>query len=103
MPSFSLITDLDIFLFKQGKHYRLYEKLGAHVCENNGVPGTFFAVWAPNASEISIVGDFNQWQRHSILMNQRNDSSGIWELFIPEVGHGALYKYIIRNPLARWF
>ncbi len=97
MPSFSLITDLDIFLFKQGKHYRLYEKLGAHLCENNGVQGTFFAVWAPNASEVSIVGDFNQWQWHSSFMHQRDDSSGIWELFIPNVGHGSLYKYIIRN------
>jgi 1,4-alpha-glucan branching enzyme len=100
MPSFSLITELDIFLFKQGKHYRLYEKLGAHVCENNGHAGTFFAVWAPNASEVCIVGDFNHWQWHTSFMHKRDDESGIWELFIPIVGHGTLYKYIIRNALS---
>jgi 1,4-alpha-glucan branching enzyme len=94
---FSLFSELDIYLFKQGKHYKLYEKLGAHIVENKGVLGTFFAVWAPNASHVSVIGDFNEWNPESGRMSARLDGSGIWEVFIPSVGHGDYYKYIIRN------
>ncbi|MFM2285315.1 MAG: 1,4-alpha-glucan branching protein GlgB [Bacteroidota bacterium] len=94
---FSLFTDFDIYLFRQGKHYRLYEKLGAHICENDGVKGTFFAVWAPNASHVSVMGDFNEWNPEAGRMAARSDGSGIWEIFMPGVGHGSLYKYMLRN------
>ncbi|MCB0820562.1 MAG: 1,4-alpha-glucan branching enzyme, partial [Bacteroidetes bacterium] len=94
---FSLISELDIYLFKQGKHYKLYEKLGAHLVDNKGVKGTFFAVWAPNAAHVSVIGDFNRWNPEQGRMQARHDGSGIWELFMPGVGHGELYKYLIRN------
>lgn len=99
---FSLITDFDIYLFKQGKHFKLYEKLGAHLVENDGVKGTIFAVWAPNAAQVSVVGDFNEWSPEKSPMEPRLDGSGIWELFVPEVGHGSLYKYMIRNAQTGW-
>lgn len=91
----SLFTEDDIYLFKEGKHFRLYEKLGAHQMRLGGVLGTYFAVWAPNAETVSVVGDFNGWDptRHHLF--PRWDSSGIFEGFIPEVGNGALYKYFI--------
>jgi 1,4-alpha-glucan branching enzyme len=95
---FSLITEFDIYLFKQGKHFKLYEKFGAHLTENDqGIKGTFFAVWAPNASHVSVSGDFNHWDPTPGVMNPRPDGSGIWEAFIPGVKHGMLYKYILRN------
>jgi 1,4-alpha-glucan branching enzyme len=94
---FSLFSELDIYLFKQGKHYKLYEKFGAHLVENKGVSGTYFAVWAPNASHVSVIGDFNEWNPEAGRMNVRLDGSGIWEVFVPAVGHGDYYKYIIRN------
>ena len=94
---FSLFSDLDIYLFRQGKHFRLYEKLGAHLCENKGVSGTFFAVWAPNASHVSVIGDFNSWNPEGGRMAARSDGSGIWELFLPGIGQGSLYKYMLRN------
>lgn len=94
---FSLFSDMDIYLFKQGKHFKLYEKLGAHLVENNGVQGTYFAVWAPNGAAVSVIGDFNSWNPENGKMDPRLDGSGIWEIFIPNVGHGSLYKYMIRN------
>jgi 1,4-alpha-glucan branching enzyme len=94
---FSLFSDMDIYLFKQGKHFKLYEKLGAHLVENNGVQGTYFAVWAPNGAAVSVIGDFNAWNPENGKMDPRLDGSGIWEIFIPNVGHGSLYKYMIRN------
>ncbi len=92
---FSLLTDHDIYLLKEGNHFRLYDKLGAHVVEVDGVKGTFFAVWAPNAASISMVGDFNQWNPTSHPMTARADDSGIWEAFIPALGKGTIYKYHI--------
>lgn len=96
-PEFSLFTEFDIFLFKQGKHYKLYDKLGAHLVEVNGVQGTFFALWAPNASSVSVIGDFNEWNPEMNHLKARWDGSGIWELFVPGVGHGSLYKYMLQN------
>ncbi|HBK84247.1 MAG TPA: 1,4-alpha-glucan branching enzyme, partial [Flavobacterium sp.] len=94
---FSLFTDFDINLFKSGKHYRLYEKFGSHILTIDGVKGTYFAVWAPSAASVSVVGDFNFWTDGSHKLNVRWDSSGIWEGFIPNVGKGNLYKYKIHS------
>ncbi|WP_027075385.1 1,4-alpha-glucan branching protein GlgB [Maribacter antarcticus] len=93
----SLFTDFDIDLFKGGKHYRLYDKLGSHPIELNGVKGTYFAVWAPSAKVISVIGDFNAWNQETHALNVRWDSSGIWEGFIPNIGHGEKYKYKIKS------
>ncbi|WP_406843646.1 1,4-alpha-glucan branching protein GlgB [Flavobacterium soyae] len=93
----SLFTDFDIDLFKAGKHFKLYEKLGAHLVEVNGVKGVYFAVWAPTAHSVSVVGDFNYWTQGEHLLNVRWDSSGIWEGFIPDISKGALYKYKIQS------
>ncbi|CAC9976923.1 1,4-alpha-glucan branching protein GlgB [Flavobacterium panici] len=93
----SLFTDFDIDLFKAGKHFKLYEKLGAHLIEVNGVKGVYFAVWAPTAHSVSVVGDFNYWNQGEHLLNVRWDSSGIWEGFIPDISKGALYKYKIQS------
>ena len=89
------LTELDIHLFAEGNHHRIYEKLGAHPTEFNGVKGVYFAVWAPNARNVSIIGDFNYWDGRKNQM--RKGSSGIWELFVPELGIGARYKYEIKN------
>jgi 1,4-alpha-glucan branching enzyme len=93
----SLFTDFDIDLFKAGKHYRLYEKLGAHLIELDGVKGVYFAVWAPSAHAVSVVGDFNFWTQGEHLLQVRWDSSGIWEGFIPNVEKGTTYKYKIQS------
>ncbi|NCO64496.1 MAG: 1,4-alpha-glucan branching protein GlgB [Flavobacteriales bacterium] len=94
---YSLLTDFDINLFKAGKHYRLYEKLGSHLVTLNGIAGTYFAVWAPSAKQVSVVGDFNFWIEGEHQLNVRWDSSGIWEGFIPHVGKGNIYKYKIQS------
>ncbi|PWJ59094.1 1,4-alpha-glucan branching enzyme [Dyadobacter jejuensis] len=91
----SRFSDFDIHLFRQGKHYKLYEKLGSHVMEHNGVVGTYFAVWAPNASSIAVIGNFNGWNKEQHALSPRWDSSGIWEGWIPDVGVGEVYKYFI--------
>ncbi|MBS7563310.1 1,4-alpha-glucan branching protein GlgB [Mucilaginibacter sp. Bleaf8] len=96
-PWFSLFSDFDIELFKAGKHYRLYNKLGAHQVEHHGQQGTYFAVWAPNASYVSVIGNFNGWQRQSHPLSVRWDHSGIWEAFIPNVAGGEVYKYFIEG------
>ncbi len=93
----SLLTELDIYLFKSGKHFRLYEKLGSHMMEHDGQKGTYFAVWAPNAKAVSVVGDFNSWAGKTHPCTARWDGSGIWEAFIPGIGQGALYKYQIKS------
>jgi len=92
----TLLTPFDLHLFNEGKHVRLFEKFGAHLTELDGRPGTYFAVWAPNAERISVVGDFNRWNPDSHPMNPR-ESSGVWEAFIPELGRGTVYKYHIRS------
>jgi 1,4-alpha-glucan branching enzyme len=92
----SYLTDFDFFLFGQGRHERIYDKLGAHVRTVDGVVGTNFAVWAPNATSVSIVGNFNKWDARRHLM-RKHIPSGIWELFIPHVGTGEQYKYRVRT------
>ncbi len=89
-----LLTDFDIYLFGEGNHHRIYEKLGAHLTEMNGVQGVYFAVWAPNARNVSVLGDFNQWDGRDHQMRVRH---GIWELFIPGVKAGTAYKYEVKN------
>ena len=91
------ITDLDIHLFKEGNHFKLYEKLGCHQATQNGIRGASFSVWAPNAKDVSVVGDFNGWDRKAHLMNARWDGSGIWELFVPNVPQGSPYKYFVQS------
>ncbi|MEF3696076.1 1,4-alpha-glucan branching protein GlgB [Desulfolutivibrio sp.] len=91
----SLLTDHDIYLFKEGNHFDLHDKLGSHPMTVDGEPGTLFAVWAPNAAAVSVVGDFNGWDVESHPLAVRLDSSGIWEGFLPGIGRGALYKYHI--------
>jgi 1,4-alpha-glucan branching enzyme len=93
----NLLTEHDIFLFKEGTHGRLYQKLGSHLLTVDGVQGTHFAVWAPNAERVSVIGDFNRWDRHAHPLRARDDGSGIWEGFIPAVRQGALYKYRIAS------
>jgi 1,4-alpha-glucan branching enzyme len=94
---YSLFTDFDINLFKAGKHFRLYEKLGAHLVEVDGIKGVYFAVWAPSARSVSVVGDFNYWIQGDHLLQVRWDSSGIWEGFIPGIEKGTTYKYKIQS------
>ncbi len=89
------LTDRDIEKFNEGIHYSVYEKLGAHVMEIDGVKGTFFAVWAPNAMRVSVVGDFNHWDGR-IHQMRRNPKGGIFELFIPDTGAGECYKFEIK-------
>ncbi len=93
----NLLTDHDIYLFKEGSHFRLYDKLGSHVLTADGVEGVHFAVWAPNAESVSVVGDFNQWDMKSHPLKVREDDSGIWEGFVPGISNGTVYKYHIRS------
>lgn len=93
----SLFTEFDINLFKAGKHYRLYEKFGSHITTVDGETGTYFAVWAPSAKMVSVIGDFNFWLEGEHQLNVRWDGSGIWEGFIPNIGKGTTYKYKIQS------
>src|SRR6185436_19943854 len=85
------LQDLDFHLFSEGTHTRIYEKLGAHLAVRAGVAGTTFAVWAPNAGAVSLIGDFNAWDngRTPLVRGQ----SGIWTTFVPGLGQGTVYKY----------
>nr|WP_314491656.1 1,4-alpha-glucan branching protein GlgB [uncultured Chryseobacterium sp.] len=97
VKTFTLFTDHDIYLFREGKHYRLYEKFGAHSVEMDSVKGVYFSVWAPNAKKVSVIGNFNSWNHTEHILFPRWDSSGIWEGFIPGINWGTLYKYAIEN------
>jgi 1,4-alpha-glucan branching enzyme len=97
-----LLTDFDLHLLAEGTHYRTYEKLGAHLRDVNGVAGVHFAVWAPNASRVSVVGDFNGWDPSAHPLTRRQEA-GVWETFVPEVKAGALYKYRVVGPDGRSF
>jgi 1,4-alpha-glucan branching enzyme len=90
----TLFSQDDIYLFNEGKLYRLYDKLGAHVTCINGISGTYFAVWAPNAESVSVLGNFNNWNKQSKPLKSR-EQSGIWESFIPGLSKGTVYKYHI--------
>ena len=92
----SLLTAKKIYLFNEELRYRIYDKMGAHVVESNGTTGTVFSVWAPNAREVSVVGDFNGWNPQSHPLQHRG-SSGIWEGFIPGLGKGTMYKFHIHS------
>ena len=94
-PRSRILTGDDIYLFKEGTHVRLYEKFGSHPVSVDGVEGTRFAVWAPNAVWVTVIGDFNGWNKQSHPLGPRQDGSGVWEGFVPGVGRGALYKYHI--------
>ncbi len=91
-----LLTDDDLFLFNEGSHFRLYEKLGAHVISQEGKKGACFAVWAPDAEQVFVMGDFNGWDKNSHPLRARG-VSGIWEGFVPGVTKGANYKYKIHS------
>jgi 1,4-alpha-glucan branching enzyme len=97
VKAFSLFTEFDINLFKGGKHYRLYEKFGAHPATVDGVEGVYFAVWAPSANHVYVIGEFNFWDSEDHLLNVRWDGSGIWEGFIPGLKTGLQYKYKIHS------
>ncbi len=91
-------TDFDIQLFRSGKHFRIYDKLGSHLTQDeNGQDGTYFAVWAPNGTQVSVVGHFNNWNGDKHQLTARWDGSGIWEGFIPNIGKGTVYKYQITS------
>ena len=94
---YSRFSDFDIHLFRSGKHFKLYEKLGSHVVQHYGVTGTYFAVWAPNANTVAVMGNFNGWNKTQHPLNARWDGSGIWEGFVPDIGRGEIYKYFIRS------
>ena len=88
----SRLSDQDAYLFNEGTHYALQDKLGSHLTEQDGVVGTHFAVWAPSAERVSVIGDFNGWDPAAVPMQPRG-STGIWEAFVPGVGQGQIYKY----------
>ncbi len=91
----SLLGDHDIYLLKEGNHFKLYDKMGAHTGAVEGMDGTHFHVWAPNAERVTVMGDFNGWSPESHSLKVREDGSGVWEGFIPGLGQGDSYKYHI--------
>jgi 1,4-alpha-glucan branching enzyme len=91
------LPDFDIYLFNKGEHRRAYKMLGAHLVEN----GVRFAVWAPNAQRVSVVGNFNNWNIHAHAMDRRG-STGVWERFIPDLAHGQFYKFAVQKPSGAW-
>ncbi|KPK83376.1 MAG: 1,4-alpha-glucan branching protein [Bacteroides sp. SM23_62_1] len=91
-----VLSDYDLHLYNQGNHYNIYEKLGAHPWTHQNIKGVLFAVWAPSASRVSVIGDFNQWDGRRHQMRNRG-SSGVWELFVPHLGKDLLYKFEIRT------
>ncbi len=90
-----LLTDFELYLFSEGTHYEAWRTMGAHPMEVDGVAGVRFAVWAPNAEVVSVVGDFNEWDIRRHPMRMRN--VGVWEIFIPGLDYGATYKYFVRS------
>jgi 1,4-alpha-glucan branching enzyme len=92
-----LLSDHDIYLFKEGTHSRLYEKFGCRLDDCDGAAGAYFTLWAPNARCVSVIGDWNGWHRNAHPLSAREDGSGIWEGFVPGVTHGDAYKYFIES------
>lgn len=97
VKTYTLFTDHDIYLFKEGRHYKLYGKFGAHSVEKEGVKGVYFSVWAPNAKKVSVIGNFNNWNHKDHILFPRWDGSGIWEGFISGLTWGTLYKYAVET------
>ncbi|MBF0994492.1 MAG: 1,4-alpha-glucan branching protein GlgB [Lachnospiraceae bacterium] len=95
------ISEADAYLFGQGTHYDIYKKLGAHPSQENGEKGYFFGVWAPNAAQVYVIGDFNEWKEESNPMVRMEESDGIWTAFIPGVQERSLYKFLILTPEGR--
>lgn len=91
-----VLSDYDLYLFGQGNNYKIYEKLGAHIMKHQGISGVLFAVWAPSASRVSVIGDFNQWDGRRHMMRSRGPS-GVWEIFVPHLDEDLLYKFEIRT------
>ena len=91
---FHVLGDMDLYLFGEGRHWEIYKKLGAHLITHQGVKGVSFAVWAPNASRVSVVGSFNNWDGRRHLMRPRG-SSGIWEIFIPGLSEGDTHRDLL--------
>jgi 1,4-alpha-glucan branching enzyme len=91
----SALSEFDLYLLVEGTHYRAYEKLGAHLTEKDGRRGVHFAVWAPNAKLVSVIGEFNDWNPQANSM--RPSAAGVWESFVPDIGQGATYKYHIES------
>ncbi|HEY6987383.1 MAG TPA: 1,4-alpha-glucan branching enzyme, partial [Bryobacteraceae bacterium] len=89
-----LLTENDLYLFNEGSHYRMYDKMGAHSFTHEGQPGAIFSVWAPNARNVSVVGSFNGWDPKTHRLHSRG-SSGVWEGFVPGASQGNLYKFHI--------
>ncbi len=92
-----VLSEFDLYLMGEGRHYDTYEKLGAHIITLEGIRGVHFAVWAPSARRVSVVGDFNRWDGRVHPMRARG-SSGLWEIFVPELDEGTIYKYEIVGP-----
>ena len=92
----SILGDIDLYLLAEGNHLDMYQKLGAHVIELNGVRGVSFAVWAPNAKRVSVVGNFHNWDGRTTVM-RNHPSCGIWDIFIPGIGQGEIYKYEVKT------
>ncbi|HEY5583535.1 MAG TPA: 1,4-alpha-glucan branching protein GlgB [Ruminiclostridium sp.] len=92
-----VLSEYDIHLYSQGNHHRIFDKLGSHIMTINNVAGTLFSVWAPCARRVSVIGDFNQWDSRRHQMRQLG-SSGVWEIFIPLVSEGDLYKFEVKSP-----
>ena len=90
------LGDIDIYLFSEGNHLEMYKKLGAHPIVMDGVKGVSFAVWAPNAKRVSVVGNFNNWDGRCHIM-RKYPSCGVWDIFIPDLGEGEVYKYEIKT------
>lgn len=97
VKTYTLFTDHDVYLFKEGRHYKLYGKFGAHSAEKEGVKGVYFSVWAPNAKKVSVIGNFNNWNHKDHILFPRWDGSGIWEGFIDGLTWGTLYKYAVET------
>jgi 1,4-alpha-glucan branching enzyme len=91
----SLLTEHDVYLFKEGSHFNLYNKFGAHRISSEEGEGILFSVWAPNAERVSVIGDFNEWNKDTHPLRVREDGSGIWEGFVPDIENGIAYKYHI--------
>ena len=92
----SVLGDIDVYLLAEGNHLEMYKRLGAHVMEMDGIKGVGFAVWAPNAKRVSVVGGFNNWDGRAHVM-RKHPTCGVWDIFIPGIGAGELYKYEIKT------